>query len=101
MMLTELLLLFCLFVTVPTRTTCPCSQGKYFVINSDSLLLQKYIFIDTANKGPGQYLIINANCINNSFAQVSWEKDPSSIIEIDLVSIQYNCHNTSLNEMVS
>ena len=102
MILTELLLLLCLSVTVSTGTSCPCIQGKYFEINSFSLLSQYiYIYIDIANKGPGQYLTINAKCINNSFAQVSWEKDPSSTIEIRLVSIQYNCHNTSLNKLVS
>ena len=100
MKLKEILLLFCLLVTISTETSCPCEEGKYFVINSVSLFSPKYIFC-TANKGPGQYLLINANCINNSFAQVSWQTDPSSKIRIEFVSIQYDCHNTSSNKKVS
>ena len=97
MKLTELILFFCLLVTVSTETSCPCEQGKYFVINLVSLLSPKYIFLNAANKDREQYLL-NANCINNSFAQVSWQADRS---RIDTVSIQYNCHNTSSNELVS
>ena len=101
---TELILLtlFCLLVTISTETYCPCGQGKkYFVINSASLLSQKCFFLDTDNNGSGQYLLINATCINNSFAQVLWQTDPSSKIRIELVSIQYECHNISSNKLVS
>ena len=97
MKLTELILFFCLLVTVSNVITdCPCEDGKYFVITSVSLLSPKNIFLNAANKDPGQYFLINANCINNSFAQVSWQAD-----NIDRVSIQYDCHNTSSNESVS
>lgn len=54
----------------------------------------------TANKAPGQYLIIDANCTNNSFARVSWY--PSSLLKVNKVTIEYDCLNTSAsNRLVS
>lgn len=45
------------------------------------------------------YLFINASCINNSFANVSWR--PKRNVKINQVTVEYACHNTSTSSLVS
>ena len=47
----------------------------------------------TNNKNTEQYLIVNANSINNSLAHIACQKGIKSIT-FDKVSVQYDCPNT-------